>query len=229
MLDKAHDLRNLFSIISAYCEMSERGSKSPHEAISRIRSTIGRCYQITDDLLREEKMVPGEIDLNLIVSEITSSLLGLEGIRIQLKLALQSDLPLLAPGDSFELFTAVHNLCLNAKSAIEWDKPAGGGILRIATHANENKIWLSVQDNGRGMSPMKVGEILRGEIQATSEHGRGLNIVLDVVKKLAAELLCDSEVGEGTTFTICFPRPHLSAVKDAILAPYTTPLTVGAL
>src|SRR5207253_5115451 len=116
MLKKAHDLRNFHAIISAYCEMAERGSKSPVEAIGRIKSTVGKCSQITATMFEEKEAPAAAIDLNAVVSEVTSSLLGLEGIRIQLKLALQSDLPLLGPGNSFELFRAILNLCLNARS-----------------------------------------------------------------------------------------------------------------
>src|SRR5690606_4615199 len=81
-----------------------------------------------------------------------------------------------------------------------------GGAIRLTAVANEHEVLLTVQDNGRGMSPESLTAVFDMFMQ---EHrgGGGLGIGLTLVKRLV-ELHGGSVeaqsggIGQGATFTV---------------------------
>ncbi|OQW36520.1 MAG: PAS domain-containing sensor histidine kinase [Nitrospira sp. SG-bin1] len=107
------------------------------------------------------------------------------------------------------------NLILNAVQAMK-----SGGVLTIRTSAAEGVCRVEVKDTGSGIPASVLPRVFdpffttKGEGEGT---GLGLSVNLGIVERHGGKILVDSEVGKGTTFTLCLPvsRERLLAEKGA--------------
>jgi PAS domain S-box-containing protein len=95
------------------------------------------------------------------------------------------------------------NLLVNAAHAIEKQ-----GEIKIKTWNGDGFINVSISDTGCGIPPDKINRIFE-PFFTTKEIGKGtglgLSISYDIIKKHNGEILVESEVGKGTTFTVRIP------------------------
>ncbi len=95
------------------------------------------------------------------------------------------------------------NLVLNAVQAMK-----DGGVLTIRTSVAEGICVIEVCDTGSGISPTVLPRIFDPFFSTKSEGegtGLGLSVSLGIVERHGGKILVDSEVGKGTTFTLCLP------------------------
>jgi two-component system sensor histidine kinase YesM len=74
--------------------------------------------------------------------------------------------------------------------------------------ADADRVFIKVADNGKGMKPEKIQELINGEGNRKSGLGIGLNYVkkmLEVYYGRDAEMEIDSVIDAGTTITITIP------------------------
>ena len=67
---------------------------------------------------------------------------------------------------------------------------------------------IEVRDTGSGISPTVLPRIFDPFFTTKSEGegtGLGLSVSLGIVERHGGKILVDSEVGKGTTFTLCLP------------------------
>jgi signal transduction histidine kinase len=101
------------------------------------------------------------------------------------------------------------NLLTNAVDAVN-EKQGEPGWIEVETRrASDGRVAISVHDNGIGIDPKERAEIF--ELFHTSKPpgkgtGIGLAIVLDIVRRLGAEIDVESEPGVGSRFTVTLPR-----------------------
>jgi len=98
------------------------------------------------------------------------------------------------------------NLIRNADEAAE-----GKALIEIETRNNENKIFLSLKDNGGGIDPDFKDKIFTPNFSTkTGGMGLGLAMVKKLVEAADGEIHFESEEGVGTTFFISFAfvRPN---------------------
>jgi len=99
----------------------------------------------------------------------------------------------------------IMNLISNARDAVK-DK-SNAEIVICIKKMTQNKASLSVRDNGEGISEENKIRILKPffTTKASGEGtGIGMTVVQNFVHKSNAELLIDSSLGQGSTFTIIF-------------------------
>jgi signal transduction histidine kinase len=105
------------------------------------------------------------------------------------------------PGELSQVFL---NLLVNAGHAI-----VPSGTITLRTWYDSGYIYASVSDTGCGI-PDDVKERILEPFFTTKEVGKGtglgLSISHDIVKRHHGDLLIESVVGEGATFTVRFPR-----------------------
>ena len=93
------------------------------------------------------------------------------------------------------------NLFKNAVEATE----ARGRII-LATGSQDEQVWFSIRDSGRGMAP-EVKDNIFHPFFTTKEKGTGLGLA--VIHKIITDhhgtIDLDTAPGEGTTFTIRLP------------------------
>jgi PAS domain S-box-containing protein len=95
------------------------------------------------------------------------------------------------------------NLVLNAVQAMQ-----EGGVLSIKTSVVEGVCLIKVRDTGSGIPPAVLPRIFDPFFTTKREGegtGLGLSVSLGIVERHGGKILVDSEVGKGTTFTLCLP------------------------
>jgi signal transduction histidine kinase len=105
------------------------------------------------------------------------------------------------------------NLLTNAAQAIEQDESDQSGVLKgkiqIATAHEKETVVIKISDNGKGIPPENLKKIFEPFFTTKpigQGTGLGLSIVYKIIEKHQGEILVDSAVGKGSTFTIRIPK-----------------------
>jgi len=97
----------------------------------------------------------------------------------------------------------IMNLLVNAGHAIETR-----GEITVRTWLKDQAAYIAISDTGCGMSEEHRAHIFE-PFFTTKEVGKGtglgLSISFNIIKKHGGEILVESEVGKGTTFTVMLP------------------------
>ena len=101
---------------------------------------------------------------------------------------------------------ALFNLLENA---IKYS-PSGTRV-ELALRLEGDWICCSVIDQGRGIAAADLSQLALpyrrlGDVEASEGLGLGLTMVRAVVERHAGHLVCESEVGTGSRFSIVLPR-----------------------
>ena len=95
------------------------------------------------------------------------------------------------------------NLVMNAVDAMQ-DKMVG--VLKVRSYKEGKNINLEVEDNGTGMPPDRVENLLSKEKNLEGElHSLGFAFVQQTVREFNGELSVKSEAGTGTKVTVSIP------------------------
>lgn len=120
------------------------------------------------------------------------------------------DVPSSAPvqADPERLMQALTNVMTNAAKF----SPAGGAVGVFVT-ADEERCSVAVQDRGPGIPESFRERVFEKFSRARTEEsagregaGLGLRIARQLVERMGGRIGFETETGEGTTFTISFPR-----------------------
>jgi len=81
-----------------------------------------------------------------------------------------------------------------------------GGRLCISANGTENSVEIIVSDTGSGIAPENIDKIFDPLYSSKlSGTGLGLAICHEIISKHHGSISVESEIGIGTTFTICLP------------------------
>jgi two-component system, NtrC family, sensor kinase len=103
-----------------------------------------------------------------------------------------------------ELNQVLSNLIQNAAEAA----PADGGRLEIRGWNENGMVCLSVRDNGPGISAENLNQVFNAFFttkDAGAGMGMGLTIAQRVARALGGSINVQSELGDGTVFTLRVP------------------------
>ena len=86
---------------------------------------------------------------------------------------------------------------------------ASQNIIAICTSMVEDRISIQIKDNGSGMKPETQARIFEQGF-TTKEVGKGTGLGMAIAHQIVTEkhggtIVCDSTIGQGTTFTIALP------------------------
>jgi signal transduction histidine kinase len=178
------------------------------ESRDLFRKTIEReleaLKRFMDDLRNLVKPKPVErfpMDVNSAVAEIVDSMRG-EGDRHRVAVeARYAPGPLTIEGDRFALGRVFRNLIVNAIQATQ-----PGGSVTITTARTGDRIQVTVTDTGSGIPVDQLRAIFE-DFVTTKRRGLGLGLAISkrIVEQLDGTIAVESEVGQGTSFTLRFP------------------------
>ena len=220
----AHDFNNLLTVITGYSELllQKIGEESPmHREVEEIKRAGERAAALTQQLLafsRKQIIEPKVVHLGDLVAEIHKMLTHLIGEDIALQSTTGKSLGSVKvdPGQFQQILM---NLVVNSRDAM----PDGGKIVIETANVDLDEgycavhpyvrpgrfVMLSVSDTGKGMSE-EVKAHLFEPFFTTKERGTGTGLGLattyGAVKQAGGFIEVSSEVGDGTTFKIYFPR-----------------------
>ncbi|HVV02033.1 MAG TPA: ATP-binding protein [Verrucomicrobiae bacterium] len=232
----AHDFNNMLTIIQGHAGMLMTNEALPpalSDSAQAVYFAAERAAGLTRQLLmfsRKNVMQPTRLDLRMTVSNLSKMLERLLGETVRLELSSPDFIPLIQ-GDVGMVEQVLMNLAVNARDAM----PKGGKLL-IATSAARidaayaatqpdarqgSFVRLQVSDTGAGMDAMTMRRIFE-PFFTTKEVGKGTGLglatVYGIVKQHGGWITVESEVGQGTTFSVFFP-----AVSEPVAVVATTP------
>jgi signal transduction histidine kinase len=102
------------------------------------------------------------------------------------------------------------NLVTNAAQAMEGKR----GKVIIRTTADDEKVYVDIEDNGKGIPPDIIEKIFDPFFTTKpvgEGTGLGLSITYQIVEQHHGQIKVASEVGKGTKFTVILPRQQPSS------------------
>ena len=115
-------------------------------------------------------------------------------------------------GNTYQFEQVILNLLTNSKDAIDEKMRSFPDdfqpVIEIKNYQNEKTIYVEVSDNGIGMTPGSIDQVMY-PFYTTKETGKGtglgLSISLGIVKELNGMIEVESEYLKGTTIRIVIP------------------------
>ena len=208
----AHQIRTPLSSAMLYCA-NLKSNKLSLEArrnfqdklMTRLRDLES---QVNDMLLFSKsgnEQVVSSISVNHTVQSSITAIEGLcdkSGAQLTLQLC-KSDCHILA--NQHALTGAIQNLIHNSVEII-----GQGAIINVRTYCSENSAFISVQDNGPGISSQESQKIFEPFYTTRSQGtGLGLAVVKSVAKAHQGNIHLLSSEGEGAHFCLEIPLARI--------------------
>ncbi|MBS1262506.1 MAG: Sensor protein ZraS [Calditrichaeota bacterium] len=211
----AHEINNPLAIINEkaglLADIAEHTDNFPNrektvQALHSITNSVQRCSEVTHRLLGFTRKMDSRyepIDLRSLLGEVTG-FLEKEAHHRNIRIFRDFDehIPMI-DSDRGQLQQIFLNILNNAFAAV-----ADGGKIRLAVRAlGHQRVEASVRDNGMGISEGNLKHIFEPFFSTKGDFGTGLglSITYGLVQKLGGRIDVQSELGEGTTFTVTLP------------------------
>ena len=239
----AHDYNNMLGVITGYAELLKDAlDKQPRLAryAHQIHHAGERSAKLTKKLLAFSRTKTPEancLNLNMLLLKQEHMLEKTLTVRIKLVLNLEKN-PWFIWLDESDMEDAILNMSINAMHAIE-----GIGQLTIQTSNQKinqmdaqalgitpgDYVLLSVTDTGCGIDKENIERIFDPFYSTKGELGSGLGLsqVYGFVQRSGGVIKVDSEPGQGTQFTLYFPRYHESGDAEQSAEDYPAATFTG--
>ncbi len=227
----AHDFNNLLTAMIGFCDlllMRHPAGDQSFADIMQIKQNANRAANLVRQLLafsRRQTLQPKLLDLTDVLAEISHLLRRLLGENVELKVVHGRDIGAVK-ADQGQLEQVLINLAVNARDAMA----GGGGTLTITTRivtltgplsreyvpptddeaiAPGEYVQVDMMDTGCGIPHemiQKIFEPFFSTKEVGSGTGLGLATVYGIVKQTGGYIYVQSDLGQGTTFSLFFPR-----------------------
>jgi len=215
----SHELRTPLNVIKGYAEVLHGkmfGELNPQQesALDKIKNQSMNLLHMINDVLRATtidaqtvKVVPVDIDLGALLSELRESYRFAEASDREIVWKFRGDLPALRTDDE-KLRAVLQNLINNAIKFTE------RGAIAVSARClpGNDAVEIRVADTGIGIPADKIGSIfgmfqqVDGSVtRGYSGVGLGLYIVKNYLDLMGGRIEVTSELGKGTTFLITLP------------------------
>jgi PAS domain S-box-containing protein len=200
-----HELRNPLGVIGNSAYYLNMKLKDADEKVRKhieiLQREVHRANRIISDLLDFSRVSPPALETCNVNSIIKDTLADLKlPENISLETQLNDELPgiLVDPDQIRQVFL---NLSSNAVQAMP-----EGGRLEIKTGVKDDFAEIMLRDTGEGIPKEHLQKIFDPLFTKKAKGiGLGLSIVKGIVEGHKGTIEVESEVGEGTTFTIKLP------------------------
>ena len=213
----AHDFNNVLTLILGYSDLMLTDMKDqPERQEAKYVRVIANAAQDAAQIVRrlrefhrpaDSKETRVLMQLNQLVEQaVTMTRPKWQDLETEyeVRVAVNTDLGELPSilGDPAELREMLTNLIFNAVDAMP-----DGGTLTIRTRMEDGKANLSVGDTGTGMDEETRRRCLEPFYTTKGDRGTGLGLsaVYGIIERHGGLLEIESEMGRGTTFSICLP------------------------
>ncbi|GAG39649.1 unnamed protein product, partial [marine sediment metagenome] len=204
----AHEINNPLQGIGNYLSLISQQvaeDDSLHENLEMVKLGFERISEIVRRLRAFHRPV-GEgmesTDINGVVERALALVgyqLSLGQVEVKTELAEQK-LPVL--GSAGQLEQVLVNLALNAQEAMP-----GGGVLMVRTTLRQAMVQVQVSDTGRGIGEEEMSRLFKPFYGGEGGQGLGLGLWIshNIIEGHGGSIEVESQVGEGSTFTISLP------------------------
>lgn len=210
----AHQFRTPIAGLKTYVGLAQRVAKEDklQPILAQLNSGCDRLTNLVNKLLSMARAEPSNklpdrstLDLNILVSEVTSDLIT-EALDKDIDLQfLPSAGPALMVGSKGGITDLTVNLVENALRYTQ-----AGGTVEVRIEQDEN-LTLTVEDNGPGIPEEERDKVFERFYRILGSDVQGSGLGLAIVKEIAAAhqaqiLLSDSSKESGTCVKIVFPK-----------------------
>lgn len=227
----SHELRTPLNAIGGYAELLAMGIRGPLNAdqaqdIARIRRSQQHLLTLIQDVLNFAKVDAGQTEYHLTAVPVDEALRDTESMIAPQILAKGLHYSYKGSGktaavlaDPEKMQQIVLNLLTNA---VKFTEP--GGTITLSSEISGKCIEIRVADTGPGISPEKLSRIFDPFVQAERRLnqpvqgvGLGLAISQDLARAMNGQVIVESVLGEGSTFTLSLPRAPRMELADVPL------------
>ena len=214
----AYDLINSFSTIEGFAKLllEESSSFTTEERESFLQLIVNSSQNTNrslENLILWSRLQVGNMDYVLenvnIVDLINDTVSQLRAMAEKKNINIEVSLPeqLCLTLDKFMISTVLRNLITNA---IKYTHRSGS--ISINLEEKEGRIQVSVKDNGIGIYKENIAKLFKitekFSMQGTEqEEGTGLGLILskEFIDLHNGEIMVESQIGKGSTFTFTLP------------------------
>ena len=227
-LSSAHDLRNVFAVISGCAdELNEEmyGRRAATRVLEILNAT-DRALAIISDLQltgSQRSMADGPIDLRAMTNHMEPLLRRLTPSPISLQMTC-TDQPICVQMDRTSLLQILMNLVVNATDAIQGQGVVKVTCERVIRHRPDSPMprssaVLTVTDSGPGIPDDVLARVFEpGFTTKTGEHsGLGLATVWRIVDRWQGSIDIESSPNTGTTVRVEFALFDHTARRRALV------------
>lgn len=206
----SHEIKTPLAVIQNYAMLLEDESLDSETRKTYSKTLIGASKRITDlitNILKLNKLENQEIQekheaFNL-TDSLAESVVAFESIIEDKNIELNCDFDEVSVFSSKSLLEIVWNNLIS--NAIKFTP--NGGKIDVLLKQKDKNVEVSVKDTGLGMTSEVGARIFEKFYQGDTSHasagnGLGLALVKKVIDILGGEILVQSEIGKGSTFTI---------------------------
>ncbi len=212
--DASHELKTPLTAISGMLELvssrPEMSAEDRLQALTVAQTEAGRMARLVSDLLvlsRAQARRSGRRESRQLAPIVEEQLATLRLLYPNQKFDMVLDQQAAWKVNSDAFARIVRNLAENAA------KYAGGEPITVELSQGRQEVQLKVIDHGPGIDPEKVPHLFQrfyrtddGRTREEGGFGLGLAIVKALVEEVGGELDCDSTLGQGTAFSVCFKK-----------------------
>jgi signal transduction histidine kinase len=211
-----HELRTPVTAISGHVQAMNEGLVGPEDmdtSLDAVGEEVRRIGRLVDDLLdltrleaHQFRLVREEVGLEALLEQAAASFRDrARANEVSFDTPIAGAPTILSDGD--RVLQIVSNLLDNA---FRWTPRKGTVTLSYATANSTAAIHIS--DTGPGIPVADQDAVFHPFYSRRGEGGTGLGLSIgrELAHALGGRLTVDSEVGQGTTFTLSLPSSHLN-------------------
>lgn len=219
-----HELLTPLTVISATIYKLKAMAPQYEEDYLVMDSNINRTTRLLRQILEVRKSQAGQPHLLVsrgnLISFIEDACENIRPMAEHQQVTLSLEKPKTEGAawfDADKIDKIIYNLLSNA---IKYNKV--GGKIKVSLSLSKDQAVITIKDNGIGMSKEKMKHLYTrffdGDYRKQNQPGTGIGLSLthDLVKLHHGNIQCESQEGEGTTFTITLPIRKSAYAPDEI-------------
>ncbi|WP_044641391.1 ATP-binding protein [Risungbinella massiliensis] len=211
----AHEIRNPLTSIRGFVQISAAESEAVKRWESIILPEIDRINDLLKQFLNLSESRPAKFtvfNLDQLMNDVIS-LLHPKAILMGKELRFYPPAkPLTIEADAEQLKQVLINLVQNGMDSL-----GEKGFVDLRWKAQNDRIFIRVQDNGYGIKPENVTRIFEPFFTTKDEGtGMGLSICNRIITDHGGQIQVSSLPGRGTTFTIQLPVRQSMTMEDKV-------------
>jgi two-component system sensor kinase FixL len=200
----SHELRNPISIINSELQMlaSSHPEITDYECWENIMENLEYIKELLDDFSNYDKAGKVSFSATALSDYLNAILISVKPTFDYLGIELETDIPKALPSlpiDRIRMRQALLNLLRNAQESIS----GPNGKITVQADCIQNRVCISITDNGCGISPEQLTHIFSPFITyKAGGTGLGLSVTKQVIEAHGGSIKAESILGQGSVFRI---------------------------
>lgn len=234
----SHDFRTPLSLVAGPLEhvLSGPVTAEQRQSLSIARRNVDILLRLVGNILDFRKIESGKMVLKLsrfdLAAAVREWMSGFQDASVGRDFRYVGPETLMVEADMHLIERSLFNLLSNA-----FKFTPSGGAISVHVKEEEENVALQVQDSGRGIPEDKIPFIF-DQFYQTGDFSNGTGIGLALVRRIAdlhgGSVSVESELGEGSLFTLRLPLRHPGAEVEEgtvqaaqFVEPYTDSYAAG--